>query len=472
MTTHQMQQNRKLFLAATAERAEQKGNVMGLLQRLGTGQGYLKAGFLGFNKSGKSWTAALLACGSWKYFGKQGRIAIFDTEQGSEYLVPLIVKETGQEPLGIRARSFGDLMEVTSELQQGDIFMVDSITHPWRELCDAYLEQVNEARAKKKMPRRTRLEFQDWAPIKAKWATWTDWYLNSQVHVIICGRAGFEYENEVNDETGKRELQKVGIKMKTEGEFGFEPSLLVEMERDHQPGDLAKIVRRATVIGDRFGVIDGATCTNPTFAFFEPHLKMLKPGAHAPVAVDLKTDMQVDENGDAEFQRNRRERTILCEEITGTLTASYPSQTGADKLARQTLLDKAFQTFSWSKVESLDVEKLRRGLEQIRATLAPKSDDAEQSTEEKVFKSLPISARITAFGKFKEQLMASYGPAGESEYRRILRNHGVEKSNQFKDSATAWICYAEMSETLEKLKKSLSADDGVEEIPAPALSEA
>ena len=50
------------------------------LQSLGKGQGYLKAGFLGFPKSGKTFTSFRLAFGVRKHFGLKGRIAMFDTE--------------------------------------------------------------------------------------------------------------------------------------------------------------------------------------------------------------------------------------------------------------------------------------------------------------------------------------------------------------------------------------------------------
>jgi hypothetical protein len=45
----------------------------------------------------------------------------------------------------------------------------------------------------------------------------------------MCGRAGDDLEQYV-DENGKRQLEKIGTKMKTEAETGFEPSLLVLME--------------------------------------------------------------------------------------------------------------------------------------------------------------------------------------------------------------------------------------------------
>jgi hypothetical protein len=141
------------------------------------------------------------------------------------------------------------------------------------------------------------------------------------VHIIICGRAGYEYDMELNEETGRKELVKTGIKMKTEGEFGFEPSLLVEMEREQLPDGKGgfRLQRRGTVLGDRFGVIDGATTLDPTFDFFTPHLALLKPGAHAPIDTAVKSDVGVDDEGNDGWSRERKTRTILCEEIQGEL---------------------------------------------------------------------------------------------------------------------------------------------------------
>src|SRR5262249_49054911 len=148
--------------------------------------------------------------------------------------------------------------------------IVDSVTHIWRDLCASYLKRVNLAREKKNLPPRLNLEFQDWNPLKEIWNDrWTAFYLNSRLHIIIAGRAGFEYDFTENEETGKKELVKPGIKMKTGGEFGFDPPLLRERERPRVPGAGARrIVHRATVLGDRFGLIDGRQGDNPTFEFF------------------------------------------------------------------------------------------------------------------------------------------------------------------------------------------------------------
>src|SRR3990167_5284434 len=277
---------------------------MGNLQKMGTGQGYLKAGFLGFPKSGKTYTAAKLALGTRKFFGAKGPVGFFDTEGGSEYVSGMIKKESGESIVGLRSRAFIDLMAVAQESETSgvSVLIVDSITHVWRELCDAYLQQVNERLANQKRSPRRRLEFQDWAAIKNQWSQWPDWFLNSKLHVIICGRAGFEwaFEDHEISATGetKKELVKTGVKMKVEAEFGFEPSLLVEMERI-QNIENKTMAHRATVLGDRFGIVDGKSADNPDFDFFKPHIELLSKGSHAPIDTAVKSDFGIDEIGRA-----------------------------------------------------------------------------------------------------------------------------------------------------------------------------
>lgn len=357
---------------------------MGLLQKMGTGQGFVKAGFLGFAGAGKTWTSTLLAIGIRKHFKLDGPVALFDTEGGSEFVAPMVKDDTGKDLVGIRSRSFDDVIALTKEaIESGvSVLIVDSVTHIWRELCDAYLRQINEKRARTGMNPRTRLEFQDWNHIKGAWAKWTDLYLNSPLHIIIAGRAGFEWDfEETTDDSGnvKKELIKTGIKMKTETEFGFEPSLLVEMERVQLMEDkklTKRFVRRATVLKDRFGVIDGQSFDNPTFESFLPHVAALTPGAHAPVDTGVKSDLGVDDQGDADWQRERRQRTILCEEIQGEIVNTFPSQKAEDKKAKADLLHKVFRTRSWTKVENLDSETLRKGLDKIRKLVKAANEEA------------------------------------------------------------------------------------------------
>jgi len=361
---------------------------MSLLKPLGSGQGFLKAGFLGFTAAGKTYTAMLLAIAARKYFGLSGPVAMFDTEGGSEFVAPWVKDMTGKDFLGVRARSFSDLLAVGKEAESSGVSMllVDSIAHPWEELKESYKADINKSRDEKGWKPRD-LEFQDWSKIKPMWAKWTEFYLNSQLHIIVCGRAGDIYEMEKNEETGRKELLKTGIKMQTEKNFGYEPSLLVEMTREQVLEPVTHFVRRATVWKDRFSVIDGYTgdflsvdATDPkkrekemaaVWAFFGPHVTLLKPGSHAPVDVVSKTETGADEEGNADWQREKNLRTILTEEIQGELVAAIPGQSAEEKKRKAQLIFDAFGTRSWTKVEGLNSGILHEGLRKIRLSLNP-----------------------------------------------------------------------------------------------------
>src|SRR5262249_24021999 len=170
-----------------------------------------------------------------------------------------------------------------------------------------------------------------------------------------------------------------------EAEFGFEPSLLVEMERTQTPTGTGgfTIHRTATVIGDRFGVLDGKTCIDPTFNFFLTHVRLLTPGAHAPVDTAVKTDAGVDEDGGDAWARERRTRTLLAEEIPGELGNAYPGQASAEKKAKADLLHALFGTRSWTAVEGMDSGRLRDGLRALRERLGI-SASAEGNASENV----------------------------------------------------------------------------------------
>jgi hypothetical protein len=356
----------------------------------GQGCGFLKAGFLGFNKSGKTYTAGLMLSHLHRKLKIKTPIAMFDTEAGGEYIAKRVEAQTGMPMGGAKSRSFADLMTLAKQCEEGrhEVLLVDSITHPWRDLCACYLKQVNDERDRLNRSRRTRLEFQDWSNIKDVWARWTEFYTNSKVHICICGRAGFEWDfQESEDATGgtHKELVKTGIKMRVETEFGFEPSLLVEFERiqipDPKRPSKFTFTHRATVIGDRFDVMDAATTDNPTGEWFDPHISMLSPGTANFVDTSLKTDMGVSD-GDGEWQRERRERTILAEEIQAAMVSAYPGQTKEEKQAKAKLLKDCFETGSWTKVEAMPSDRLREGLAKVQEWIAAAAQAPREPGEE------------------------------------------------------------------------------------------
>ncbi len=341
------------------------GNFDGL-DDAGNGPGFLKAGLLGFQKSGKTWTAALMAVALMRRLKIETPVAMFDTETGSGYIKPLIRKLTGKELLAQRRRSFDDMMTWGEAcVKKGiQIAILDSATHPWREMCESY----------RKLKNRTRLQFQDWAVLKDKWGQWTNFYLNSPLHIIICGRAGYEYDYDT-DEEGKKELIKTGIKMKTESEFGFEPSLLIEMERTSGFPE-SRIMRGALVIGDRFGVLDGHTVKFDACGgdyekqlaavdtFFAPHFDMLVGGEL--LSVDTTTQTDFSDIGDDGWPKEKRNRDIYLGEIKGLLEAYHPGTSADAKKQKSDLAYKVFGVRGWEAVAAMNAQDLSHGLKHLR----------------------------------------------------------------------------------------------------------
>jgi hypothetical protein len=336
---------------------------MSLLQPAKITSAYLKMGILGFQGGGKTKTAGKTAIGLYKYMQSKGidcanrPVAFFDTETGSDWLIPDF-QQAGVPLIVAKRRSFADLLAVVKEAEAGaSVLIIDSITHPWRELCESYMRKKQ----------RTFLQMDDWGYLKGDhgWAKFTDLFVNSKLHIIMCGRAGYEFED-YKDDNGKRQIEKVGTKMKTEGETGFEPSLLVLME---QVEDLrtGKVKHRATVQKDRSTLLDGEQIDNPDFKDFLPHIERLNLGGDH-IGVDI--------NGDSQhiLQTEKRDwqpvqRKIALGEIEEILVRHYPGQAAADKKAKAELLRTHFQA-CWAEIESvMPLDRLRQGYDTLHFTL-------------------------------------------------------------------------------------------------------
>lgn len=365
---------------------------MGLLRVIDDTPGYLKATFQGKAGSGKSRTATELAITTRAFFKSSKPIAFFDTEKGSDYLAPLITERTGQKPLRVKSRAFSDLMQVVRECLDGasDVLVVDSITHCWRELQESYMASVNK---NAKWPKK-RMDIQDIMRVKQLWQPWADVFVNADMHIIVCGREGAEYGTQEDEETGKREMVQVGQKMKVEGEFAYEGSLMVAMEAYQNPAKLMKrkqghavvterqarnVVNVATVIKDRFDVINGETFEMPTGEAFLPYLERLKPGGDTPVSTDLRTSETLNE-GPTAFEREKKERAILCDEIEAELVSAWPGQSAEAKKMKVDTIKSALGTGSWNAVQTMPVSKLRPGLERVREKVNEWKQQLEAST--------------------------------------------------------------------------------------------
>lgn len=315
-------------------------------------QAFLKAGFMGFAGSGKTYTATCLAIGLWKLLkerkltGGDCAVNFLDTETGSDWVKPAFDAE-GIKLKTAKTRAFTALCPAIHETEKNrGILIIDSITHFWRELTESYAEKRNRKRG---------LEFQDWSWLKKTWGTFTDAFVNSNCHIILCGRAGYEYDFFQNDD-GKRELEKTGIKMKAETETGYEPSILVLMER-HQ--DISqnpiRVWRTATVLKDRSTLLDGKQFENPTFRDFLPHVEFLNLGGEQ-LGVDSRTSSEIIE---PQKWDDAKERGIVLDEIKELLLKHYPSSSAADKKSKMDALERHAATRSWERFSTYSLEGLR-----------------------------------------------------------------------------------------------------------------
>ncbi|MCG3177360.1 MAG: hypothetical protein MOGMAGMI_02334 [Candidatus Omnitrophica bacterium] len=309
-------------------------------------QAKAKIGIYGGTGSGKTFTAAMLAIGLHKYIKAKKPVYFLDTETGSDFVLPMFKKE-GIKLQVAKTRSFTDLLEgVRTAEREGSIIITDSITHFWDDFIKGYLKKTNQKF----------VEIWDWKPLKQTWQEFTDLFVNSDVHFIMCGRAAAVYETaeEVKDGRTKKTAVKVGTKMRTESEGGYEPSLLLEMEKEFS-GDEGngKYVRVCHVVKDRFNVIDSKDFEDPTFENILPHIALLNlEGTQLGIDTSRNSEGVFDGFGNSERDRRVKRRAILCEELTGLLLHYFPGQGAKEKEIRQEIVFKRLNTRSWTAVES------------------------------------------------------------------------------------------------------------------------
>lgn len=323
---------------------------------------------MGLAGAGKTHTASNIAIGLIQYLRDHGidyaqkPVFFLDTETGSDYVKPLFDKN-GIKMMQAKTRAFSDLVPAVHEAEkEGSLLLIDSITHFWTEFTEAYAKKRN---------RRRGLEFQDWAYLKQEWRRFTDAYVNSSLHIIMCGRMGYEYDFFQNEENGKKELEKTGVKMKAETETGYEPSILVLMERAME-FETKRQIRKAYILKERFDVIDGAEITNPTFKDFLPHIELLNlGGAHVGIDMTRNSDGIIPEaSSNKDWKYREEQREIFLEKTQNLMTEhGISGRSDAGKQRVIELLKKHFQTTSWREVESYNIERLKAGFDTLHHEL-------------------------------------------------------------------------------------------------------
>jgi hypothetical protein len=313
---------------------------------------FAKIAFEGFAGDGKSYTAVELAIGIHKLIGSTKPIAIVDTEKAMDKLKSRF-DEAGIKAKVTNGRSLATVSAAIQACNGGfaDVLIIDSITHIWESFLEAYKGEKNK----------TRLDFADWGIIKPKWKKeFSDAFVMANTHIIFCGRAGFEYEDEKNAETGKREIFKSGIKMKAEGETAFEPDILVLMEKTQDIlSNKKEIYRTATIIKDRTTKIDGKTFKNPSFDDFYPAISSLLDGTLKDIHGDEIPDTFHD--FDNKFSEMGRKRGQAIAEIEAAFNLMGLGTGKDEKKIKPAILNKVFKVLSVEKLDSIPVKVVEQG---------------------------------------------------------------------------------------------------------------
>lgn len=320
---------------------------------------YLKMGILGFQGAGKTYTAIEIAIGLIQKYKLDKGIAFLDTETGSDWAIPRCTKE-GIPLIVAKTRAFTDLLTGIREAESNaSVLIVDSVSHFWTEMIQAYKREKGIG---------VRMAFHHWSILKPEWHRFSEAYINSRLHFIVCGRAGWDWGHE-EDEEGNKELRKLGTKMKVEGEFGFEPSILLEMERVKGDAIGASIVHRCTVIKDRRmdgEGLDGKSFENPKFADFLPHIECLNiGGVHIGVDGSRVSDAMFRTEGESYTSQCKR-ATVLVEEIDGELESHYPGVGKVEKIAKAGLKKHLLGTYSDTEIADMKPDDLKNALAGLR----------------------------------------------------------------------------------------------------------
>lgn len=356
-----------------------------MFKKLENNRPFLKMAFEGFAGDGKTFTATQIAIGVHKLIKSTKPIALFDTEKAFKALKPSFDAAGIEAVVNDEQRSLAALSEAIKWCEDGnaDILIIDSITHVWEEFMQAYLNRPDK---NGKPVSRNRLEFQDWGVIKPRWKDqFSNRFVMAKCHIIFTGRAGFEYTDERNEDTGKREIFKSGIKMKAETETAFEPDVLVLMQKQSDLISEKKSVwREAMIVKDRTNQIDGKTFINPTFDDFYPAIKILLDGTlREAYGVNIPDTFK---EFDSKFNEVVKEREILIAEIDGCFELMGLGTGAQDKQVKAWTLNQVYGVNSTEMLSKKTNQAIKQGLKVIKDF----SDKYKEYMNECLDKDIPL----------------------------------------------------------------------------------
>jgi len=180
----------------------------------------LRIGLFGASGSGKTMGALKMAYGITKDWTK---IALIDTERGSGELYSHL-GDYNTLPLEAPFEPERYINAIgTCERAGMEVIIIDSISHEWigKGGCLEIVERVQ-----------ARNDYAKWKDVTPRHNAFIDKILQTNAHVICCGRSKDDVVLQQNDK-GKMVPQKVGLKAVTRDGFDFEMTLCFDLDAFH-----------------------------------------------------------------------------------------------------------------------------------------------------------------------------------------------------------------------------------------------
>ena len=281
-------------------------------------QAALKLLFYAPQGAGKTFTALLVAEGLAARDGK--RIAVIDTERGTDFYAQAIPKRTVHPEAfdfdALYTRSLAGTIDALRSLdpKEHSVVVIDSISHLWDAAINAYKEKRTSGDS---------IPFPAWAGIKRPYKRDViQWLMDSPYHVILCGRQRSVYD------TSTDEWKRLGVEVRAERESGYEPHFTARFEVVRDPKDTARSTYLMIVEKDRMGVLAGRTFANPSFKTFEPMLEYL--GTRQAVSEDpdevVERDSALQDEEARKVAVKLQESTVIKGEFTSKIGAARTLQ--------------------------------------------------------------------------------------------------------------------------------------------------
>jgi len=321
---------------------------------------YLHMLLFGPMGGGKSYLSAQCVIGLYKWRrenqAEKRPILLVNTEESARWLFDDF--EMAKVPVRLATtKSPADLVRLMDAVRDGAAagLIVDSITHHWYNFVAAYKQRYNVKF----------MSIEHWGRIIPEWRElFSGRLIHAPYDYFLCGRSGFEYTMEKDEDTGKKTFYKSGVKAKIEGETGYEPDLCIYTQRieDILEGR-PEVCWEATVVKSRHKDTSGKTFRNAGWKDFAPAFFYLLNGSQPSVSLpegDSGSLFGPESNGEI-----KKQKEIILEKIEGLLVSIAPGSSAREKKWKTDILEEIFGSRSWKEIQTKPPKELQVGLDAL-----------------------------------------------------------------------------------------------------------